>query len=96
MYEKIGDKIKIVAVVVTVLGVVGSIVYGIILMANELAGLGFLILVLGSLFFWLASFPLYGLGELVNRCISIDEKLEVNYATQNVYPQNTTQATIAA
>jgi hypothetical protein len=66
MFDNIGEKIKKLAVVLTVLGIIGSIIFAIILWANELIGAGFLALFVGILSSWVGSFLLYGFGELID------------------------------
>lgn len=67
MFEKIGQKIKILAQVVAWIGIAISYIAGIVLMAREdgnpLAGL--LIMALGSLSSWIGSFMTYGFGQLI-------------------------------
>ncbi len=75
MFNNIGGKIKALAKVVTWLGILGSVISGIVMISNAnsyyrtnsaLIWSGLLTIVLGSLFSWLASFILYGFGELVD------------------------------
>ncbi len=69
MFNNIGDKIKKLAMVSTILGIIISVIYGIVLMAsdNDLIFVGLLVIVLGSLLFWIGSFTLYGFGEMINQ-----------------------------
>ena len=67
MFDNIGDKIKTLAKVSTVLGIVISVIYGIVLMVSDLIFVGFLVMILGSLLFWISSFTLYGFGEMINQ-----------------------------
>ena len=69
MFDNIGDKIKTLAKVSTVLGIVISVIYGIVLMVSDedLIFDGFLVMILGSLLFWISSFTLYGFGEMINQ-----------------------------
>ncbi len=65
MFENIGGKIKGLASVVCILGIIGSVISGISIIDYD--GLsGFLIMVLGSVFSWAGSFVLYGFGQLVD------------------------------
>ncbi len=80
MFDNIGGKIKSLAVVVTILGIIASIIYAIILWSQNsyrhntiLLGLG--ILLGGSLVSWIGSFFMYGFGEMIVRLKSIDEKM---------------------
>lgn len=68
MFKNIGDKIKTLAEVICILGIIFSFVIGCILMAINLDFFlkGILIIVLGSLASWIGSFVLYGFGQLVD------------------------------
>ncbi len=70
MFNNIGKKIKVTAVVVTILGFISSAIWGITAIAantyhNPTTLTGILIIVLGSLGSWLGSFVLYGFGQLI-------------------------------
>lgn len=75
MFDNIGGKIKALAVVITILGFIGSIIGGIIIMYNVNVGIGFLVLLVGALLSWISSFLLYGLGELVETNSAINNNL---------------------
>lgn len=80
MFDNIGNKIKGVAKAFCWIGIIGSIITGIILLAinsyyNPTAGLGIGIALGGSLMFWISSLFLFGFGELLERTKSIDETL---------------------
>ena len=68
MFDNIGGKIKGLAVITTIIGMVCSIIYGFVLMctSSELALVGLLVAGLGCLFSWISSFSMYALGELVS------------------------------
>ena len=68
MFKNIGDKIKTLAEVICILGIISSFVIGCILMAIDLDFFlkGILTIVLGSLASWIGSFVLYGFGQLVD------------------------------
>lgn len=68
MFKNIGDKIKTLAEVICILGIISSFVIGCILMAINLDFFlkGILTIVLGSLASWIGSFVLYGFGQLVD------------------------------
>ena len=81
MFDNIGGKIKKLAQVVCWVGIISSLVIGIVLMAmtdpgftDYLTFVGLLVAVLGSLGSWVSSFFIYGFGELIERAISLDEK----------------------
>jgi hypothetical protein len=65
MFEDIGEKIKIVAVISFLLGVLASIIAAIVLFTQELVGIGFLVLICGSIASWLSCIAFYGFGELI-------------------------------
>ena len=65
MFNNIGSKIKGLAYVICVLGIVLSVIYGIAMMVNEAYLAGILTIVLGALLSWLGSFGTYGLGQLI-------------------------------
>ena len=65
MFDNIGRKIKILATVVCLIGIIISVIGGIIIMTEESLLYGFLVAILGSLFCWIASFFAYGFGQLV-------------------------------
>ncbi len=70
MFSHIGKKIKILACVLTCVGVAASILGGIWLGTNEnnekLTSLGVVVAIAGSLLSWISSFLLYGFGSLVD------------------------------
>lgn len=81
MYNNIGRKIKILATVLMVIGVLISLVSGIAMMSmnarmygNTGAITGLLTIALGTVGSWAGSFVLYGFGELIERVQSIDNK----------------------
>lgn len=76
MFTNIGRKIKALAWVVCIVGILGSFVGAVILWVNagdypyggdELILLGFLTLIVGSLIFWVVSFFCYGFGQLIEK-----------------------------
>lgn len=89
MWSNIGHKIKTLAKVICWIGIVLSVLVGIMAIAtggtlqsygytyntgnNILAGI--LVIVLGVLGSWLGSLTMYGFGELVERAMNIDDKL---------------------
>lgn len=69
MFDHIGSKIKTFARVICWIGIVASIVCGIVFLLNGSAyGIvtGLLTIVIGSLMSWLGSFMTYGFGQLVD------------------------------
>lgn len=76
MYDNIGSKIKIVAQILFVLGVIGSIIFGFVICfgSEDFNAIGFLYILLGGLISWLSTLLMYGFGELIERVCSIDKK----------------------
>ena len=72
MYDNIGTKIKDVAIAWCIIGIIASVVLGIFLMDGAVIG-GLLVMVIGSLFSWLSSFPLYGFGEMIDKLSAIEQ-----------------------
>lgn len=84
MFYNIGGKIKGVAVAEAIIGIIASIIVGIVLIANSsrsnpTAALGWGIMIGGSIGAWLNSFILYGFGEL------IEKTSETNTEIHNIY-----------
>ena len=81
MFANIGGKIKGLARAVCWIGIIFSVIMGFVNIASGssvMAASGWVILILGPLFSWIGSFVLYGFGELIDRVVSIDEKIEGN------------------
>lgn len=65
MFENIGGKIKKLAIVITIIGIIISFIIGMRL-TNEI-GFGGVIVVLGGILLsWIGSFLLYGFGEIID------------------------------
>ncbi|MBQ8177844.1 MAG: hypothetical protein IJ033_01500 [Clostridia bacterium] len=82
MFDDIGNKIKKLAKVMYIIEVLCCVIIGIvifILSATENNGLtilyGLLILILGPIFAWLATFVLYAFGDLVDNVAAIRNKV---------------------
>ena len=75
MYENIGSKLRVFAIVSCIIGIVGSVIYGIILFfTNFLIGLA--VIVLGSLISYLSSWIAYTIGETSERLDVVEKKLD--------------------
>ena len=87
MFDNIGSKIKTLAVIIAWVGIIGSIIAGIILISIGIsmnnsswsgspgAGLiwsGIVCIIWGSLLSWISSFVLYGFGELIVKTTEIE------------------------
>ncbi len=66
MFNNIGEKIKSVAVVVTILGIATSLFLGIWMCAKSAWLMGVCIIIVGSICSWLGSLTLYGFGQLIS------------------------------
>ena len=73
MFDFISEKIKTLAKVLTIIGCIISILYGILSIPSNLIA-GVLIAGLGCLFSWASSFVLYGLGELIELSTHIKQE----------------------
>lgn len=80
MFENIGQKIKKMAKVFCWIGIIGSVVLAIsyfVMSKNngDFVLTGLIVLFVGCLVSWASNLALYGFGELIDRIISIDNKL---------------------
>lgn len=73
MFTNVGRKIMDLASVVCWLGIIGSIITGIIMMAAELVLPGLLFAVVGSIGSWIGSWFTYGFGELLETTKQIEK-----------------------
>lgn len=97
MFDNIGSKIKSFAQVVTIIGIVASVILGIIFMAN--AGfIGLVVMLIGILMSWISSFITYGFGQLIEnsdemiRLMKGDDIKQIKKNLQNEHsntPDNT-------
>lgn len=93
MFENIGDKIKTLAVVLCVLGMIASVIWGIVLFFSSFLS-GLLVLAVGCLCAWTGSFTLYGFGELIEetqRSRAINEQLLAALHPQQEQPSESAQ-----
>ena len=77
MFENIGGKIKTLAKVFCALGIVVSVISGVLLFSYDFF-IGLITLVLGSVGAWISSFCLYGFGELIEKVTDIAGYCEYN------------------
>ncbi len=63
MFNNIGAKVKGLATVICILGIISSISSGVLLLFNDAALAGLLSMILGCLFSWIASWVTYCIGE---------------------------------
>ncbi|MEG2687360.1 MAG: hypothetical protein RR954_09640 [Christensenellaceae bacterium] len=80
MYNNIGSKNKILAQVIAWIGIIGSVITGFILIAQgmnnhrggeTLVGIGVGVLIGGSFLSWVASWFMFGFGELIEKATEI-------------------------
>ena len=76
MYNNIGNKIKALAIFSAIIGIIGSIVAAIVLFYSKLILNGVLVLVGGVVLSWVATFALYGFGELLIKVTNIEESVK--------------------
>ena len=87
MFDNIGSKIKMLAKVICWVGIIMSCLAGLIILINgdDGAGIGLVIMIVGSLTSWVCSFFAYGVGELIDKTTDVADntkKLAMNQPTQ--------------
>lgn len=86
MFNDIGRKIKILADVLCRMGIVASVLGGIVTMLEsegEQIFVGGLIIIFGSLFSWFGSFFIYGYGELIDKVSTIETYITREHVTKD-------------
>ena len=75
-YGNIGKKIKLLAQITAAVLAIALVITGIALMSidEDLAGIGFITMLLGPAVAWISSLVLYGFGELIEKVSSIESK----------------------
>ena len=73
MYDHIGGKIKIIAKLYVWIGIALVILIFGSLLKETREPVCLLYMIGGAFLVWLSSFPLYGLGEIIERLVQIDE-----------------------
>lgn len=88
MFTNIGGKIKALAKVQCWIGIVASIIFGMIMIAEiPYEGIiGLLIMIIGSFLSWISSFVLYGFGELIEKTSNVEAMMGMSKFQT---PQNT-------
>ena len=86
MFDDIGGKIQGLAKVICWIGIIICIIIGIVLISDDEAGIGFAVIIVGSLLSWVSSFTLYGFGELVENSSVIRYELQ---SKKNTSPAST-------
>ena len=90
MFENIGEKIKGLAIVCTIIGCILSVVVAILLGTGYFI-IDFLIAILGGVFSWICSFLLYGFGELIVQTTNIakgNQRLQMLAVCQDAEESN--------
>lgn len=64
MFDNIGEKLKGLATVECLVGIVGSVISGLVMCFNDMILTGLLTAGLGSLAAWIASWMTYAIGEI--------------------------------
>lgn len=93
MFSNIGGKLKKLAVILAVLGIIASVISGLVTMAGISSmrmygsyGIGYsagrivaglLIIAVGFLISWVGTMGMYGLGELIERTVQTEEHTRV-------------------
>ena len=67
MWDNIGVKLQKLAKVICWLGIIVSVIFGIILLTQNQIVLGLVYIILGSIFSWIGSWSVYGLGLVVEK-----------------------------
>ncbi len=83
MFDNIGRKIKTLAEVFCLIGMIASVVSGIVLMCFEdgfLFFIGVVVIIVGGLLSWILSFNLYGFGQLIENTDILVERSQKNGA----------------
>lgn len=66
MYDKIGGKIKALVKAIAIIGIVASVIYGIVLLSlGQIWGIIYILIM--PFLIWAGSFVLYGFGELIEK-----------------------------
>ena len=94
MYKNIGEKIEALAATICIITAAASVITGIVLIVNHAVLIGILIAVFGPLLAWLASFFMYGFGQLIEDTAAIRAHTSylVSQATPDIDPQAKTAA----
>ena len=65
MWDNIGSKLQKLAKVICWIGIIFSVIGGIVMITQKQAILGIVYIILGPLFSWIGSWAMYGLGMVV-------------------------------
>lgn len=76
MFDNIGGKIKFLAKVTCILEALAGVIYGFIILVGDTNFLGLLIMFFSPLVAWVASWLLYGFGQLIENSDIIAERYQ--------------------
>ena len=84
MFNDIGGKIKGLAVLLTWLGIILSVVIGALIASasDDLIVAGFIVIVVGILLSWIGSFCIYGFGQLIENSDKLVSQQNAFFALQ--------------
>ena len=83
MFENIGSKIKSIAKVWCIIGIIASFVSSVVMctLGNELILVGLATFLVGALLSWVSSAFLYGFGQLIDNSDKLVKKMAPEYAS---------------
>ena len=82
MYDKIGGKIKALVKAIAIIGIVASVIYGIVLLSlGQIWGIIYILIM--PFLIWAGSFVLYGFGELIEKVCNIEKNIRQRYPDQD-------------
>ncbi len=90
MFDNIGGKIKILAQAVCWIGIICAVIFGSVMIINDkdLAFMGFMVMIIGSLVAWVSSFTLYGFGQLIENTDKLVLNIEkTQYKDDDIYTE---------
>ena len=76
MFENIGEKIKGLAKVICVIGIIISVIFGLYFLAGEENPAGVIFMLIGPIASWASTLVLYGFGELIDRTTEISKDIK--------------------
>ena len=90
MYNNIGNKIKILAQIICVLGVVASVILGLVICftTDEFNVIGLLYILIGSILSWISTLTMYGFGELIEKVCVIEKKVVISKSNIFIKTEN--------
>lgn len=82
VFNNISKKIKILSYVCTIVGILCSFIFGFVLLKSK-NYMGIAVIILGSFISWVASFTLYGFGQLIENTDIIANRRSTTTADTN-------------